>query len=277
MLDAITSGSAALDLHDARQVIDAQWTGAAVMRNRLFAALPAGVQDRLLPHIEPVQLLQGCVVCGPADPLRYAIFPVESILSLCNELRDSRSVEVASVGNDGMVGVTSLMSANGSSTRAVVRVSGVACRINMRRLHEEWSRHDDCHPVMLRYTHVLVTQIAQTALCIRHHSIEQQFCRSLLMALDRLPGHIVCMTQEKIGEMLGVRRESITETARKLQLSGIIDYGRGRIEVRDRSRLERLSCECYRVVSEESARLLPRIRRETSGSDRIIGRGCIVT
>ncbi|MBN8738225.1 MAG: Crp/Fnr family transcriptional regulator [Lysobacterales bacterium 69-70] len=225
--------------------------------NRLLAALPAEVQTRLFGYLEPVLLPLGKVLYEAGDTLRHVFFPADSIISLLYVMENGASAEISVVGNDGMIGVAVFMGGESTSSRAIVQSAGTAYRLDGRRLKDEFNRHGALLQLMLRYTQSLITQMAQTAVCNRHHSIDQQLCRWLLLSLDRLHGSRLTMTQELIANMLGVRREGVTEAAGKLQKLGVIEYQRGVINVLDRAGLERLSCECYAVVKKETDRLLP--------------------
>jgi CRP-like cAMP-binding protein len=187
--------------------------------------------------------------------MRHIYFPTDSIVSLLHVLANGASAEIAIVGNDGAVGVSLFMGGETTPSRAVVQSAGSAYRLSSRRLTEEFDRHDQTLHILLRYTQSLITQMAQTAVCNRHHSVHQQLCRWLLLSLDRLPGNTLTMTQELIANMLGVRREGVTEAAGRLQKLGVIRYARGQITVLDRARLEQLCCECYAVVKAETDRL----------------------
>ena len=191
------------------------------------------------------------------DTMRYVYFPTDSIVSLLYVMESGASAEISVVGKDGIVGVSLFMGGESTSSRAVVQSAGSAYRLAGQKLKDEFNRHSELMQLLLRYTQSLITQMAQTAVCNRHHSIDQQLCRWLLLSLDRLPDNKLTMTQELIANMLGVRREGVTEAAGKLQKLGVIDYCRGHITVLDRSKLEALSCECYAVVKRESDRLLP--------------------
>lgn len=226
-------------------------------QNQLLASLSAETQRRLLPHLEPVHLEFGKVLCGSGDVLSHAYFPTSAIASLVYVTRDGASSGLAAVGNEGVVGVTLFMGGDSSPMRAIVLKSGYAYRLKSCRFKEEIAHHSDLNRIMLRYTQSLITQTAQTAVCNRHHSIEQRLCRWLLQTLDRVETNQLALTQEFIAEMLGVRREGVTEAAGKLQRAGIIEYSRGRITVLDREELEFLACECYSVVKTETDRLLP--------------------
>ena len=199
----------------------------------------------------------GDVVYESGDSLRYVYFPIDSIVSLLYVMESGASGEISVVGNEGLVGVAVFMGGESTSSRAVVQSAGVAYRLRGQKLKDEFNKHGELLHLILRYTQALITQMAQTAVCNRHHAIDQQLCRWLLLSLDRLPGNRLTMTQELIANMLGVRREGVTDAAGKLQRQGIIEYSRGQITVLDRTGLERLSCECYAVVKRETDRLLP--------------------
>lgn len=230
--------------------------------NHLLAALPSDELKRLVAHLEPIPLALGDVLYEPGDTLRHVYFPIDSIVSLLHVTENGASAEIAVVGNEGLVGIALFMGGESTSSRAVVQSAGSAFRLPGQKLKKEFNRHGDLLLLMLRYTQALITQMSQTALCNRHHSIDQQLCRWLLLSLDRLHGNQLQMTQELIANMLGVRREGVTEAAGKLQRQGVIEYSRGHITVLDRPRLERLSCECYRVVKTETDRLLHYTRRQ---------------
>ena len=227
------------------------------LQNHLLAALPPAIQQRLFPMLELVPLPLGKVLYESGDTMRYVYFPTDSIVSLLYVMESGASAEISVVGKDGIVGVSLFMGGESTSSRAVVQSAGSAYRLAGQKLKDEFNRHSELMQLLLRYTQSLITQMAQTAVCNRHHSIDQQLCRWLLLSLDRLPDNKLTMTQELIANMLGVRREGVTEAAGKLQKLGVIDYCRGHITVLDRSKLEALSCECYAVVKRESDRLLP--------------------
>jgi CRP-like cAMP-binding protein len=227
------------------------------LQNHLLAALPADVQQRLLLHLEPIELPLGKVLYESGDTLRHVYFPTDSIVSLLYVMESGASAEIAVVGNEGLIGVAVFMGGESTPSRAVVQSAGHAFRLPGQRLVDEFERHGEMLLLMLRYTQSLITQMAQTAVCNRHHSVDQQLCRWLLLSLDRLSGNQLNMTQELIANMLGVRREGVTEAAGKLQKLGLIEYSRGRITVLDRHGVETLTCECYAVVKRESDRLLP--------------------
>ena len=188
--------------------------------------------------------------------MRHVYFPTDSIISLLYVMEDGASAEISVVGNEGVVGIALFMGGESTPSRAIVQSGGSAYRLTGQQLKDEFNRHGEFQQLLLRYTQALITQMAQTAVCNRHHSIDQQLCRWLLLSLDRLPDNRLTMTQELIANMLGVRREGVTEAAGKLQNLGVIEYHRGHITVLDRPRLEKLSCECYAVVKIESDRLL---------------------
>ena len=225
-------------------------------RNHLLAALPGSEFERLLPHLEAVTLSLGQMLYEPGTQLLHAYFPTTAIVSLHYVMESGASAESAGVGNEGVVGVSLFMGGNTTPSSAVVQTAGHAYRLDRRTLLAEFNRAGLFQRVLLRYTQALMTQMAQTAVCNRHHSLEQQLCRWLLLTLDRLPGNELVMTQELCASMLGVRREGITEAAGNLQRAGLISYRRGHIAVTDRAGLESHACECYQVVSTELKRLL---------------------
>jgi CRP-like cAMP-binding protein len=227
------------------------------LNNHLLAALLVEVQDRLFPHVELVKLELGQVIYEAGTTLDYVYFPTDSIVSLLCVMESGASAEISVVGNEGLIGIALFMGGDSTSSRAVVQSAGHAYRLKSAVLTEEFDRHGHLLVLLLRYTQSLITQMAQTAVCNRHHSIDQQLCRLLLLSLDRLPDNHVIMTQELIANMLGVRREGVTTAAGKLQKLGIIEYHRGHITVLNRRKLEQLSCECYAVVRRETDRLLP--------------------
>jgi len=232
---------------------------AAPPHNHLLAALSPEVRGRVAPYLELVTLPLGEVVYEPGDALRYIYFPIDSIVSLLYVMDNGGSAEISVVGNEGLVGVALYLGGESTPSRAVVQSAGSAYRLPRARLKDEFNRHGELLLLMLRYTQCLITQMAQTAACNRHHTLDQQLCRWLLLSLDRLPTNSLTMTQELIANMLGVRREGVTEAAGKLQRLGVIQYSRGRITVIDRPQLETLSCECYAVVKAETDRILPYI------------------
>jgi CRP-like cAMP-binding protein len=226
------------------------------LQNHLLADLPVEVQERLFPQLELASLPLGKVVYEPGDAMRHVYFPTDSIISLLYVMVDGASAEISVVGNEGLVGIALFMGGESTPSRAIVQSGGSAYRLTGQRLKDEFNRHSEFQHLLLRYTQALITQMAQTAVCNRHHTIDQQLCRWLLLSLDRLPDNRLTMTQELIANMLGVRREGVTEAAGKLQRQGVIEYHRGHITVLDRPRLEKLCCECYAVVKKESDRLL---------------------
>ena len=226
--------------------------------NHLLRALTPADLGRLLPHLEYIDLPLGTVLNEAGDVLRHVYFPVDCIVSLLHMLADGSSAEIAVVGNDGLIGIALFMGGETTPDRAVVQSAGHAYRLLGQRLKDEFHRNGTLQGLFLRYTQALITQMAQTAVCNRHHSVDQQLCRWLLLSLDRLSSNRLDMTQELIANMLGVRREGVTEAAGKLQRLGIIHYQRGHITVLDRLRLEALCCECYAVVKKETDRLMAR-------------------
>lgn len=225
-------------------------------QNHLLAALPADVFERLSPHLELISMPLGKVLYEFSCPLQYVYFPITAIVSLHYVMESGASAEVAGVGNEGIVGVSLFMGGNTTPSLATVQTAGYGYRLRGQWMLEEFNRAGAMMRLMLRYAQALMTQMFQTAACNRHHSIEQQLCRWLLLTLDRLPSTELTMTQELIASMLGVRREGITEAAGKLQHAGLISYRRGHITVLDRSGLESRTCECYTVVKKEFHRLL---------------------
>jgi CRP-like cAMP-binding protein len=230
--------------------------GPSLEENHILRALPPAERVRLFPHMKAVSLPLGAVLYEAGDILNDVYFPTDSIISLLYVLEDGASAEISVVGNDGAIGIALFMGGESTTNRAIVQSAGSAYRLSGRRLKEEFQRHGALLHILLRYTQSLITQMAQTAVCNRHHSVDQQLCRWLLLSLDRLPSSTLTMTQELIADMLGVRREGVTEAAGKLQKAGIIKYRRGEITVLDRAGLEACSCECYRVVRRETNRLL---------------------
>ncbi|WP_300657183.1 Crp/Fnr family transcriptional regulator [Pseudomonas sp.] len=230
---------------------------ATPQKNHLLAALPLDVQNRLQPKLELVPLPLGKVLYESGDTLSHVYFPTDSIVSLLYVMENGASAEISVVGNEGFIGVAVFMGGESTTSRAIVQSAGYAYRLPARQFKDEVNRYSEMLHLMLRYTQALITQMAQTAVCNRHHSIDQQLCRWLLLSLDRLPTNDLVMTQELIANMLGVRREGVTEAAGKLHRSGVIEYSCGRIKVINRPMLERMSCECYAVVKKETDRLLP--------------------
>jgi CRP-like cAMP-binding protein len=226
-------------------------------KNHLLAALPAVDFDRLWPDMKLVPLTLGEVLYESGIALRHVYFPTDSIVSLLYVMADGASAEIAVVGNEGVIGVSLFMGGETTPSRAVVQSAGHAYRLAGSLLKDEFVRGAAMQHLLLRYTQALITQMAQTAVCNRHHSLDQQLCRWLLLSLDRLSSNQLVMTQELIANMLGVRREGVTEAAGRLQAAGLISYSRGHITVLDRPGLEARTCECYAVVKLECDRLLP--------------------
>src|SRR5687768_12440816 len=228
---------------------------ASPTQNDLLAAMKPAELKRLRPHLEPVAMPLGHVIYESGRLLDHVYFPTTAIVSLLYVMEDGASAEIAVVGHEGLVGISLFMGGETTPSRAVVQSAGHAYRLAARHLREEFGRAGSMQHLLLRYTQSLITQMAQTAVCNRHHSVDQQLCRWLLLSLDRLPGDELVMTQELIANMLGVRREGVTAAAGKLQDAGVIKYQRGRIKVMDRPKLETMSCECYEVVRKECERL----------------------
>ena len=229
-------------------------------KNTLLAHLPDEVWQRWLPQLEVVDMPLGRVLSESGTVLSHVYFPVDAIVSLLYVLQNGASAEIAVVGKEGLVGIALFMGGNSTLSRAVVQSAGHAYRIHAQVLKEEFNQAGPAMRLMLRYTQALITQMAQTAVCNRHHALDQQLCRWLLLSLDRLGGDELVMTQELIANMIGVRREGVTEAALKRQRAGVIRYSRGRIKVLDRPALEVRTCECYAVVKTEYERLLSNAR-----------------
>ena len=225
--------------------------------NHLLAALPADEWERLVPKMELCPMPLGHVLYESGSKLQHVYFPTTSLISLLYVMEDGASAEIAIVGNEGIVGISLFMGGETTPSRGIVQSAGSAYRVAGTYLKEEFLRAGSLQRLLLRYTQALITQMSQTAVCNRHHSVEQQLCRWLLMSLDRLPSNELTMTQELIANMLGVRREGVTESAGKLQRLGFLNYNRGHIKVLDRPALEAHACECYAVVKNEFDRLLP--------------------
>jgi CRP-like cAMP-binding protein len=228
--------------------------------NLLLAALPEAEWLRWQPLLEHVHMPLGQVLCEPRVTLSHVYFPTSSIVSLLYVMENGDSAEIAVVGCEGLVGVSLFMGGESTSSRAVVQSAGHGFRLKAQLMKDEFNRAGPVLHLLLRYTQALITQMTQTAACNRHHSLDQQLCRWLLLSLDRLRANELVMTQELIANMLGVRRESVTEAAFKLQQAGLISYARGHISVLDRSGIEKRTCECYAVVKSEYDRLLPEKR-----------------
>jgi CRP-like cAMP-binding protein len=242
-----------LTLHDPRQ-------------NHLLAALPESDYVALLPDLERAPMPLGQVLYEPGVQMRHVFFPTSAIVSLLYVMEDGASAEIAVVGNEGMVGISLFMGGETTPSRAVVQSAGHGFRLRGQLMKNDFERGGFMQHLLLRYTQALLTQMAQTAVCNRHHTLDQQLCRWLLLSLDRLPSNELVMTQELIANMLGVRREGVTEAAGKLQRAGLIAYSRGRITVLDRKGLEGRVCECYAVVKAEEDRLLPEKRVAGGGA-----------
>ena len=225
--------------------------------NHLLAALPDAEWQRWLPQLELVEMPLGQVLYESGTNLKHVYFPTTAIVSLLYVMENGTSAEIAVVGNEGLVGISLFMGGESTPSRAVVQSAGHGFRLKAQLMKDEFNRAGPVMHLLLRYTQALITQMAQTAVCNRHHSLDQQLCRWLLLSLDRLKGLDLVMTQELIANMLGVRREGVTEAAHKLQEAGLIRYARGHISVLDRKGLEKRVCECYAVVKKEYDRLLP--------------------
>ena len=225
-------------------------------QNQLLSALPIEIYERILPYLEEISMPLGQVLYESGSQLKYAYFPTTAIISMHYVLENGASTEISGVGNEGVLGVALFMGGNTTSSLATVQTAGQGYRLKRQLMIDEFNQAGPMMRLMLRYTQALITQISQTAVCNRHHSIEQQLCRWLLLTLDRLPTQELTITQELIASMLGVRREGITEAAGNLQRAGLISYRRGHITVLNRLGLESRSCECYNVVKKEFHRLL---------------------
>jgi len=230
------------------------------LQNHLLAALPSTEYERVVSNLELVPMPLGLVLYESGGNLKHVYFPTTSIVSLLYVMEDGASAEIAVVGNEGILGISLFMGGETTPSRAVVQSAGHGYRLKAQLLKDEFNRNGPFLRLMLRYTQALITQMAQTAVCNRHHTVEQQLCRWLLLSIDRLAGDELTMTQVLIANMLGVRREGVTEAAGKLQRAGLIDYSRGKIRVTNRLGLEAKSCECYQVVKDEFDRLLPSLQ-----------------
>jgi CRP-like cAMP-binding protein len=235
----------------------AMHTNIDALKNQILAALPPAEWGRWASDLQPVQLALGQVLYEAGATMDYVYFPTTAIVSLLYVMEDGASAEIAVVGHEGLVGVSLFMGGGSTPSRAVVQSAGDGYRLGAGYMKQEFDRAGPVLHVLLRYTQALITQMSQTAVCNRHHSLDQQLCRWLLLSLDRLHGDELEMTQELIANMLGVRREGVTEAAQKLQRAGLIKYARGHITVLDRAGIELRSCECYAVVKREYDRLLP--------------------
>jgi CRP-like cAMP-binding protein len=227
-------------------------------QNDLLAALPAAEYERLQLHFDRVDMPQGLTLFDSGDTVTDVYFPLDSIVSLLSVAQSGAAAEIGIVGNEGIVGVSLFMGGASTPSRAVVQIAGTGIRLNARALNEAFDTSAPVMHLLLRYTQALITQMSQTAACNRHHSLDQQLCRWLLMTLDRVAGSQIHMTQELMANMLGVRREGVTVAALKLQRAGLLRYSRGHISILDRPGLEQRACECYGVVKREYDRLLPR-------------------
>ncbi len=228
-------------------------------QNLLLASLPDAEWERWKPQLELVDLPLGKVLYESREQMKFVYFPTSGIVSLLYVLNSGASAEIAVVGSEGVVGISLFMGGGSTPSRAVVQSAGMGYRLPAAAVQAEFERSGPVMHLLLRYTQALITQMSQTAVCNRHHTLDQQLCRWLLLSLDRLPGNELRMTQELISNMLGVRREGVTEAALKLQTAGLIRYVRGRINVLDRPKLELRTCECYQVVKQEYDRLLPTV------------------
>lgn len=224
--------------------------------NQLLAALTPAERERIYPHLHMVEMPLGKVLYESGDTLRHVYFPIDCIVSLLYVLENGASAEISVVGNEGLIGIALFMGGETTPSRAIVQSAGNAYRLAGQLLKDEFHKDGDLQLLLLRYTQSLITQMAQTAVCNRHHTLDQQLCRWLLLSLDRLSSTQLTMTQELIANMLGVRREGVTAAAGKLQKLGVISYHRGQVTVLDRPKLESLCCECYAVVKKETDRLL---------------------
>ena len=228
-----------------------------MVANHILATLPPLERERLAAYLEPFEMPLGAVIHEAGAVQTHVYFPLDGVVSLLYVLENGDSAEVAIIGNDGVVGMPIITGGSRSPHRSIVQAAGNALRMKARDLRSEFERGGAPQQVLLRYSQALTMQIGQTAVCNRHHNLDQQLCRWLLMSIDRLSGNKLSMTQDLIAHMLGVRREGVTQAAGKLQQAGVISYQRGRITVLDRKKLEALSCECYAVVRDEYSRLLP--------------------
>ena len=246
-----------------RTILAAQQLGCFMLippnfkKNRLLAALSGDEWQRLLPRLETVHWPLGQAIYEPGTTLNHIYFPTTAMISLTYEMENGASAQIAMVGNEGVLGISLFMGGESTSSRAVVTSAGHSLMLPAETIKEEFARSGPVMHLLLRYTQALITQMAQTAACNRHHTVDRQLCRWLLMSLDRLQGSHLAMTHELIANMLGVRREGVTEAALKLQAAGLIRYARGHISVLNRQGLVQRSCECYAVVKNEYDRLLP--------------------
>jgi CRP-like cAMP-binding protein len=249
--------------------VTAMFSSDSSKQNHLLAALPATDYARLLPDLEPVAMPLGWVVYESGGHMGYVYFPITCIVSLLYVMESGASAEIAIAGNEGLVGIALFMGGESTPSRAVVQSAGEGYRLKASVLKKEFALGGPLQHLALRYTQALITQMAQTAVCNRHHSVDQQLCRWLLLSMDRLPGNELRMTQELIANMLGVRREGVTAAAGNLLAAGVIHYSRGHITILDRTKLEQRVCECYGVVKTEFDRLLPyRLPNTETTADR---------
>lgn len=228
----------------------------SAQKNNILSAIVSSELNELFPYLEPLYLQIGDIIYEPNQHMEHAYFPVSSIISLQYIMDTGACAEAAEVGSEGMLGLPILLGGNITTNTAIVQTAGLAYKLNHRILKKVFENRDSLHNILLRYTQAIMTQMFQTAACNRHHSIEQQLCRWLLLTSDRIPSGEFLMTQESVANMLGVRRESVTEAAGTLKSNGCIDYRRGHISVLDREKLEGNACECYQVVKNEFSRLM---------------------
>lgn len=246
------------------------------LQNLLLAALPVAEFERIAAHLELVQMPLGGVIYESGGELKHVYFPTNCIVSLLYVLENGSSAEIAVVGHEGILGISLFMGGETTPSRAVVQSAGWAYRLKAQLLKDEFNRFGPVLRLLLRYTQALITQMTQTAVCNRHHTIDQQLCRWLLLSFDRLTTDTLCMTQELIANMLGVRREGVTVAAGNLQRLGFIEYNRGQIKVLNRAGLEKTVCECYSVVKQEFDRLLSEIPKATTGCSAKQSHDCVM-
>jgi CRP-like cAMP-binding protein len=252
-----------------RSKVIAMSSSGSPKQNQLLAALPATDYARLLPDLEPIAMPLGSVVYESGGHMGYVYFPTSCIVSLLYVMENGASAEIAIAGNEGLVGISLFMGGESTTSQAIVQNAGEGYRLKASVLKKEFALGGELQHLALRYTQALITQMAQTTVCNRHHSVDQQLCRWLLLRMDRLPGNELWITQELIANMLGVRREGVTAAAGNLQAAGLIHYSRGHITILDRAKLEQRVCECYGVVKREFDRLLPyRLHRPATTTDR---------
>jgi CRP-like cAMP-binding protein len=239
--------------------------------NHLLDGLSLEERNRLFPHLQLVAMPLGKVLYEPGDVLRHAYFPIDCIVSMLHVMGNGASAEISIVGNDGVIGVALFMGGETTSSRAIVQSAGYAYQLVSKRLKDEFHRNGELQISLLRYTQALITQMAQTAVCNRHHTVDQQLCRWLLLSLDRISSNQLVMTQELIANILGVRCEGVADATGKLQELNVIAYAHGQITVFDRPRLEQLSCECYSVMKNETDRLLAQSDRPPVNARGTVG------